>query len=319
MNGQTDSLFAGSPAFDKGYLPRDGGHEIYYEQSGNPDGVPAVFLHGGPGAGCPAFHQRFFDPSFYRIVGFDQRGAGKSKPHAGVEANTTAHLIADIEALRAALGVERWLVFGGSWGATLALAYGIRHPERCSGFVLRGVFLGRAREGDWFLDGMGVFFPEARRAFENHLPEGERDDLLAAYHRRLTDPDPAVHLPAAQAWMTYEASCSTLHPPAPRNDGGTASPVALSLARISAHYFINGFFLKETPILENLGAIRHLPAIIVQGRYDMVCPIVTADAVHAAWPGSELVVVPDAGHSALEPGIRAGLVAATERFKEKLG
>jgi proline iminopeptidase len=278
--------------------------------------MAAVFLHGGPGAGSAPVHRRFFDPRHYRIVLFDQRGAGRSTPPAGIEANTTWHLVDDMEALRRHLGIERWLVFGGSWGATLALAYGIRHPERCAGFVLRGVFLGRDEEVDWFLHGMGRVFPEAGRAFTEFLPAAERSDLLAAYHARLTDPDPARHRPAARAWAAYETACSTLLPP-PADGAALAlnDAAALSLARLSAHYFRHRLFLADSPLLDNLAAIRRLPCVIVQGRYDMVCPIATAEALHRAWPGSELVVVPDAGHSAFEPGVRAALVAATERMK----
>lgn len=313
------TLFPEISPFDQGHLEVGDGHRLYWEQSGNPDGVPVVFLHGGPGAGSGAVHRRFFDPGFWRIVVFDQRGAGRSTPHASIDTNTTPHLVADIEALRTHLGIKRWLVFGGSWGATLALAYGIRHAERCLGFVLRGVFLGRASELDWFAHGMGHFFPEAARAFVEHIPPAERSDIVGAYFARLTNPDSAVHLPAARAWASYEGACSVL---VPGRIGGAVYPggsaAALGLARITAHYFVNGMFLEEAPILDGLDAVRALPAIIVQGRYDMVCPIVTAEELHRAWPGSELVVVADAGHSALEPGISAALVEATQAFKARL-
>lgn len=279
--------------------------------------MPVVFLHGGPGAGSAPAHRRFFDPGHYRIVLFDQRGAGRSTPAAATHANTTRHLVDDMEALRAHLGIARWLVFGGSWGATLALAYGIRHPERCAGFVLRGVFLGRDHEIDWFLHGMGRFFPEAAHAFAEAVPADERHNLLAAYHARLVDPDPARHLPAARAWAAYETACSTLLP-APA--GGSAAPVlgdaqSLSLARLSAHYFRHRLFLADSPLLDRVTAIRHRPCVIVNGRYDVVCPVAAAEALHCAWPGSTFEVVPDAGHSAFEPGIAAALVAATERMK----
>jgi len=302
-----------------GFLERDAGHRLYWEQSGNPDGLPVVFLHGGPGAGSAPVHRQFFDPARYRIVLFDQRGAGRSTPHAATEANTTWHLVGDIEALRTHLGISRWLVFGGSWGAALALAYGIRHPDRCAGFVLRGVFLGRDEEVDWFFHGMPRFFPEAGRAFADFIPAGQRDDLLAAYQARLDDPDPAIHRPAARAWAAYETTCSTLLAPAAPTTPAFAmdDDAALPLARLSAHYFRHRMFLADTPILGHLAGIRHLPCTIVQGRYDMVCPIATAEALHRAWPGSEWVVVPDAGHSAFEPGIRAALVAATRRFAER--
>lgn len=291
------------------------GHVLYVEQSGNPAGVPAVFLHGGPGAGAVPAHRRFFDPAHYRIVVFDQRGAGRSRPLGETAHNTTPHLVADMERLRARLGIDRWLVFGGSWGSTLALAYGEAHPERCLGFVLRGIFLCRRPEIDWFLYGMRRFFPREWRAFAGHLPEAERGDLLAGYHRRLLDPDPEVHLPAAKAWSVYEGSCSTLRPSPETVASFAEERMALGLARLEAHYFANDIFLPENALLDGVGRLHGLPAIVVQGRYDAVCPIATADELVRAWPGVEYVVVPDAGHSAMEPGIRGALVAATERFK----
>lgn len=308
-----------SPA-NHGFLERDGGHAVYWEECGSRDGIPVVFLHGGPGAGAAPVHRRFFDPESYRIVVLDQRGAGRSRPLAATEANTTWDLVGDIEALRQSLGIDRWLIFGGSWGATLALAYGGRHPERCLGFILRGVFLGRPEEVDWFLHGMGRVFPEAALAFREFLPENERDDLLAGYYRRLFDPDPSVHLAAARAWTGYETACSTLRglnrgAPHPSAESDRAT---LGQARVSIHYFMNRFFLEQTPLLDQIAPVVHLPATIVQGRYDIVCPMVTADTLTRAWPGSEMKTIPDAGHSALEPGIRAALVAATEDFKLRL-
>ncbi len=296
----------------QGWLAVGGLHRLYWEESGNPKGVPVVFLHGGPGAGCAGVHRRFFDPQHYRIVLFDQRGAGRSVPSAEVSDNTTAHLVADVEALRQHLDVERWLVFGGSWGSTLALAYGQAHPERCLGFVLRGIFLFRPDEVDWFLHQMGRFFPEAGRAFRNHLPEAEQPDLLAAYYRRLTDPAPSVHLPAAKAWCSYEESCSRLlaEPGEVR-----LTPAALAMARIEAHYMIHAGFLEENQLLRAMPRLHGHPAAIVQGRYDIVCPIANADDLARAWPGAGFRVVPDAGHSAMEPGIRGALVAATNRFR----
>jgi len=311
-------LYPDLDPYETGMLTVGGGHRIYWEQSGNPDGLPVVFLHGGPGAGASAAHRRFFDPRFYRIVVFDQRGCGRSKPFAEFRENTTDHLIADMERLRERLGIARWVLFGGSWGSTLALAYGQRHTAACLGFVLRGIFLGTRREIDWFLYGMGTVFPEAERAFRGFLPEAERGDLLAAYHARLTDPNPRVHRPAATAWSRFESSCSNLIPRAEeasaRFDGA-----ALALARLEAHYFLNDAFLADGALLAGIDRLRHLPATIVQGRYDMVCPMVTADSLARAWPEAELVVVPDAGHSALEPGIRAALVRATEARKVRLG
>ena len=300
-----------------GRMPLDARHAMYWEVSGNPDGIPVVFLHGGPGSGASPSHRRFFDPARYRIVIFDQRGSGRSTPLGAIEDNTTPLLIADIERLRRHLGVERWLIFGGSWGSTLALAYGEAHPERCLGFVLRGIFLCRPAEIEWFLYGMRSVFPDVWRNFAEYVPAAERDDLLAAYRRRLEDPDPAVHLPAARTWSLYEGACSTLMPSedAMRHFGDDG--VALGLARIEAHYFAHDIFLPRDSLLANVGRIRHLPCVIVQGRYDMVCPAVSAFDLKAAWPEAELIVVPDAGHSAWEPGIRAHLVAAVARFAEK--
>jgi proline iminopeptidase len=290
-------------------------HRLHWEQCGNPDGRPALFLHGGPGSGTGPAHRRFFDPAHWRIVLFDQRGAGRSTPSASLIDNTTPHLVSDIEALREHLGIEKWLVFGGSWGSTLALAYGQAHPERCAGFVLRGVFLGSADEIDWFLHGMGRLFPEAWAEFRDHIPAAERGDLLAAYHRRLTDADPDMHQPAARAWARYEGTCSTLAPSPETVAGFTAKRTALSLARFEAHYMAHGMFLPPAGLLAGMTALEGLPAIIVQGRYDVVCPPVTAHALHRAWPGSTFTIVPEAGHSAMETGTRAQLVAATERMK----
>ncbi len=298
-----------------GMLALDGRHAMYWEESGNPQGVPVVFLHGGPGAGSSPNHRRFFDPAHYRIIIYDQRGAGRSTPLGELTDNTTPHLIADLERLREHLGIERWLVFGGSWGSTLAIAYAEAHPDRCTGLILRGIFLCRQSEIDWFLYGLRTFFPEAWRAFAGVIPEAERGDLLTAYHRRLIDPDPAVHMPAARAWSVYEGSCSTLLPSAETVSHFAGDVVALGLARIEAHYFMHDIFLPENALLANVGKLRGIPAVIVQGRYDGVCPIVTADDLHAAWPEAEYIIVPDAGHSAWEPGIAAELVNATERFK----
>ena len=308
-------LFPEISPYASGMLPVDGRHTIYWEQSGNPEGVPVVFLHGGPGAGSAPVHRRFFDPQFYRIVVFDQRGCGRSMPLGELQDNTTAHLVADMEKLRTHLGIPGWLLFGGSWGSTLALAYGLTHPEHTTGFILRGIFLGARPEIDWFLHGMRTIFPEAWRDFAEHLPPDERGDLLGNYYRRLIDRNPDLHRPAARAWSRYEAACSTLYPtvraPFETDHGG----FALALSRIEAHYFANGTFVPEGWPWTDLGRIRHLPGTIVQGRYDIVCPPVTADALARAWPEARYVVVPDAGHSALEPGIRAALVNATESHR----
>jgi len=300
---------------ETGRLPLDGPHVMYWEVSGNPAGVPALFIHGGPGAGASPAHRRFFDPAHYRIVIFDQRGAGRSTPLGELDDNTTPHLIADIERLRIYLGIDRWLVFGGSWGSTLALAYGEAHPERCLAFVLRGIFLCRPSEIEWFLYGMRAVFPDVWDRFAGYIPPDERSDLLEAYRRRLEHPDPAVHMPAARQWSLYEGACSTLLPSPEALKHFGDDVVALGLARIEAHYFANGIFLPADSLLGRVERIRHLPCVIVQGRYDMVCPAVSAYDLHAVWPEATLHVVADAGHSAWEPGIRARLVAATERFK----
>lgn len=308
-------LFPEIAPYESGFMPLDSGHVMYWEQVGNPAGRPVLFVHGGPGAGAGSVHRRFFDPAHWRVVIFDQRGAGRSRPLGGVEANTTPHLVADMEALRQHLCIPRWLLFGGSWGATLALAYGQAHPERCEGFVLRGVFLGRRSEVEWFMHGIGRFFPDAWAAFAGHIPPAERHDLLGAYRRRLNDPDPRIHLPAARAWSIYEGSCSTLLPSPGTVASFAEDRTALGLARIEAHYFAHDLFLPPEGLLGGMARIAHLPAEIVQGRYDMVCPPETAVALAAAWPGARLSMVPDAGHSALEPGVRAQLIQALERFR----
>ena len=299
-------------------LALDERHAMYWEESGNPKGTPVVFLHGGPGAGASPDHRRFFDPKHYRIVIFDQRGAGRSTPLGELSDNTTPHLVADMEALREHLGVMQWLVFGGSWGSTLALAYAQDHPKRCAGLILRGIFLCRRSEIDWFLYGMRTIYPENWERFAGFLPAGERDDLLASYHRRLTDPDPAVHMPAARAWSIYEGACSTLLPSPETVAAFGEDHMALGLARIEAHYFINNIFLPDDALLDGVSKIRDIRGMIVQGRYDVVCPAVTAEALHQAWPDADYQVIPDAGHSAMEPGIRRALVTATEKFKNSV-
>ena len=310
----TSALYPPLEPYAHGLLDTGGLHRIYWESSGNPDGIPVLFVHGGPGSGTSPAQRRFFDPARYRIVLFDQRGCGRSTPHGELADNTTPHLIADMEALRAELGIDRWLVFGGSWGSTLALAYAEAHPQRCLGLVLRGIFLCRTREIDWFLDGIRAFFPEAQRRLEAFIPEAERGDLLAAYHRRLIDPEPAVHQPAAYQWATFEASCSTLLPSPELVAAFGHDRTALSLSRIETHYFVHHIFLPDNSLLANLDRIRAIPSIIIQGRYDAVCPIVTADELARAWPEARYVVVPDAGHSAFEPGICRELVSACDRF-----
>jgi proline iminopeptidase len=321
----TDDLFPPIDARASGHLAVGRPHRLYWEESGNPDGVPVVFLHGGPGRGCGPAFRRFFDPTFWRIILFDQRGAGRSTPFADITDNTTAHLVSDIEALRRYLDIDRWAVFGGSWGSTLALAYGQAHPERVLGMVLRGVFLCTQPEIDWFLHGMGpYFFPEAYRAFTEHLPEAERGNLLTNYHARLIDPDPAVHAPAARAWSNFEVACSRLLPPptpampqGPRAVERGTEP-SLALARLEAHYMLNQGFLEPDQLMRNMHRLDDVPGTVVQGRYDVICPIATADKVVRALKQAHYVVVPDAGHSALEPGTRRALKQAMQDLKSSL-
>lgn len=312
-----DQLFAPIEPYQTGTLRLDERHVMYWEQCGNPSGIPVVFLHGGPGAGATQAHRRFFDPETYRIIIFDQRGAGRSTPRGEIADNTTQHLIADMEQLRIYLNLEKWLLFGGSWGSTLALAYGEAHPECCLGFVLRGIFLGRESEIRWFLYGLRSVFPEPWHKLVEPLSAVERTDILAAYLRLIGHPDPAVHLPAARAWSAYEGACSTLLPSPETVAAFSEDGMAYSLARIETHYFANQIFLPPNALLDNIGRIRNVPAAIVQGRYDMVCPLVTADELHRAWPEANFIVVPDAGHSAMDPGIRTALVRATEQLKRK--
>jgi proline iminopeptidase len=308
-------LFPPIEPYRTGQLKLDARHTMYWEESGNRQGPAILFLHGGPGAGATSVHRRFFDPSFWRIVVFDQRGGGRSTPLGELRDNTPAHLVADIDRLRRELGIAEWVVFGGSWGSTLALLYAQTHPERVAGLILRGIFLCRQSEIDWFLYGMRIVFPEAWRAFAEFLPEPERDDLLAGYYRRLIDPDPAVHMPAARAWSMYEGNCSTLLPNPETVAAFGEDRLALGLARIEAYFFTEHLIPPEADLVTNVGGIRHVPAVIVQGRYDMVCPIRSADELARAWPEAEYVIVRDAGHSAMEPGIREQLVLATERAK----
>ena len=305
--------------YRSGFLAVGDLHTLYWEECGNPEGEPVVFLHGGPGGGLSPRHRQFFDPSHYRIVLFDQRGAGQSTPHGEVRENTTQLLVDDIERLRDMLGISRWLVFGGSWGSTLALAYGQQHPQRCAGFILRGIFLCTHAEIDWFITGMGLFFPEAHAAFMAEVAEDEREGLLQAYASRLFGGNQAAGLRAARNWSMYEGRCAFLHP----NEDAVAElatdALSLSIARLEAHYFMHAGFFEDGQLLRNMHAISHLPAVIVQGRYDMVCPPAAAFQLHQAWPNSRLIMVPDAGHSASEPGNAAALIGATDAWKEQGG
>jgi proline iminopeptidase len=291
-------------------------HEIYWEECGNPRGKPAVFVHGGPGAGAGTSARRFFDPHEYRIVLFDQRGSGRSRPHASLEDNTTWHLVADMERLREFLGIERWLVFGGSWGSTLALAYSQTHPTRVSELVLRGIFMLRKWEIDWFYqDGAGALFPDRWEDYLAAIPPRERGDLVSAYYRRLTSPNRVTRVRAARAWSVWEAATSFLQVNESNIEQWGEEDFAVAVARIECHYFVNkGFMRREDQLLRGVDRIRHIPAVIVQGRYDVVCPIRTAWDLHQRWPEADFRVVPDAGHSALEPGNTHELVSATDRF-----
>ena len=303
--------------YDQGLLPVSPVHTLYYEQSGNPNGQPVVFLHGGPGGGTVADYRRFFDPAAYRIVLFDQRGSGRSTPHASLEENTTWHLVEDIERLRQHLGLESWHVFGGSWGSTLALAYAETHPARVRSLVLRGIFLCRPKEIKWFYqEGASAIYPDVWEQYLAPIPEAERGDLLNAYHRRLTGDDADGRLAAARAWSIWEGSTSKLFPDPLFIEHYADAEFALAFARIECHYFVNNaFFETDNYLIEHVGAVRHIPARIVQGRYDVVCPLMSAWELHRAWPEADLQVVAEAGHSALEPGIRSALVEATDRFR----
>jgi proline iminopeptidase len=297
-----------------GVLDTGDGHQVYWELCGNPKGRPAVFLHGGPGAGCSLNHRRLFNPDRYRVLLFDQRGCGRSRPHAGLEKNTTWHLVDDIEKLRAIAGTEDWLVFGGSWGSALALAYAQTHPDRVTSLILRGIFTLRRSELAWYYQtGASAFFPEKWQRFVEAIPGGERGDFISAYHRRLTDPDPSVRQAAAQAWSLWEGETITLLPDASLSVQHAADEFAMAFSRIENHYFVHGGWLEEGELLRNAVTLKGKPGLIIQGRYDMACPPQTAFDLHRAW-GADLIMVEDAGHAFSEPGILHQLILATDRF-----
>jgi proline iminopeptidase len=316
-----DILYPPVEPYDDGMLLVGDGQRLYWEQSGNPDGKPVVFLHGGPGAGTSPWHRRFFDPEAYRIVLFDQRGAGRSLPHASdpdanLRHNTTWHLVADMELLRRNLGIARWQVFGGSWGSALALAYAETHPDAVTEIVLRGIFTLRRHELEWFYEGgAAAIFPDLWEDFLAPIAVLERSQLIEAYCRRLNDPDPAVHVPAAVAWTRWEASTLTLLPDPELVASMVEPAAATAFARIENHYFMNHGWFRSNQLIDGASALRDIPGVIVQGRYDVCTPIMTAWDLHRAWPEAELVVIPDASHSASEPGIAAALRAATDRFR----
>ncbi|CAA6663024.1 unnamed protein product [Spirodela intermedia] len=301
--------------YSSGFLKVSELHTIYWEQSGNPNGYPVVFIHGGPGAGTSPKNRQFFDPEFYRIILFDQRGSGKSTPHACLEENTTWDLVEDIEKLRKYLEIPEWQVFGGSWGSTLGITYSQAHPDKVTGLVLRGIFLLRKKELDWFYEGgAAAIYPDAWESFKNFIPENERGSFIVAYNQRLKSEDPQI-----QFWTTWELMTTHLVQNEDHIKRGDDDSFSLAFARIENHYFINkGFFPTDSYLLDNVGKIRHIRAVIVQGRYDICCPMMTAWDLHKAWPEAEFKVVEDAGHSANEPGITSELVAANETFKHLL-
>ncbi len=308
-------LYPAIEPYDHGMLDVGDGHRVYWETCGNPGGKPALFLHGGPGGGCSPEHRRLFDPGRYRVLLFDQRGCGRSTPFASLDANTTWHLVADIERLRALMGVERWLVFGGSWGSTLALAYAQTHPEHVSELVLRGIFALRRWELLWYYQhGASLLFPDKWEGFLAPIPVDERGDLIAAYRRRLTDPDPAVQLAAARAWSLWEGETITLLPNADYSHQFGESEFARAFARIENHYFTHAGWLEEGQLLRDAARLRGIPGVIVQGRYDIATPAATAWELHRAWPEADFHLIEGAGHAYSEPGIQTALLDATDRF-----
>ena len=310
------SLYPEIQPYDTGTLPVDERHTLYYEQCGNPEGKPVVLLHGGPGGGCSDKMRRFHDPEKYRIVLFDQRGSGRSTPHADLVDNTTWHLVEDIETLRVKLGIDRWQVFGGSWGSTLALAYAETHPKRVTELVLRGIFMLRRWELEWFYqEGASRLFPEAWEHYIKAIPVTERHDLISAFHRRLTSDDDKTRLAAAKAWSVWEGATSFLHIDQDFASSHEDPQFALAFARIENHYFVNsGFFEVDDQLLRDAGNLADIPGVIVHGRYDVVCPVQNATDLHKAWPKSELVITPASGHSAFEAETVDALVRATDAF-----
>lgn len=293
-------------------------HMLYVEECGSPDGIPVLFVHGGPGGGCSEDNRRFFDPNVYRIILFDQRGSGRSIPHAELDGNNTQALVADMEIIREKLGIDKWILFGGSWGSTLSLVYAITHPERTSGLILRGIFLNRQQDMDWLFNGAGAnaIFPDYWEDFLQTIPTEKHHDLVPAYYELLTGEDEVTRMAAAKAWATWEARCSTLLPNAHVVEALQSPHTAMSLARIEAHYFVNNCFLENNFILNNVEKLKNIPGIIVHGRYDIVCALENAWLLHQAWPNSQLNIIRDAGHASIEPGIIDGLVRATAEMSQ---
>lgn len=309
------TLYPAIEPFKTGYLDTGDGHQIYWEICGNPEGKPAVFLHGGPGAGCGPVHRRLFDPRKYRVLLFDQRGCGRSKPHASLQDNTTWHLVKDIESLRAIMGVDRWLVFGGSWGATLALAYAETHPDRVSEMVVRGIFTLKKREIDWYYqNGASNLFPDLWEKFLAPIPEAERGDLVSAYRKRLTGSDAEAQIVAARAWSVWEGSTIKLLPSRQNATSYGRDQFALAFARIENHYFANGGWIEDGQLIRDAHKLKDIPGVIIQGRYDVCTPVITAWELHKAWPEAKFTIIDDAGHAFDEPGILHALIEATDGF-----
>jgi len=323
MQNLTYNLYPEQDIFDKKILKVDDFHEVYYEVCGNPTGEPVVFLHGGPGSGCNPTQRRFFDPAHYRIILIDQRGCGRSKPQGAIKQNTTADLVADIDLIRTALGVEQWLVFGGSWGSTLALSYALSFPQHITGLILRGIFLSRPSELNWFLGDVAHFYPEVWHALTTYLPADERQDVLTAYSQRIFSDEAAVNVPAAKQWNAFENAIMRLIPneanatttSSPENSSAEQDATEVARARIQIHYIQHDCFVDGDAILKSASQLAHIPTVIVQGRYDMVCPPKSAWELSRAMPHAEFHIIQDAGHSAMEVGITSALVAATEKFK----
>ena len=305
--------------YQRHQVPVPGGHELYVDESGNPDGIPVLFVHGGPGGGCGKYDRRYFDPELYRIILFDQRGSGRSTPHASLENNTTPDLVADMEVIRARLGVEKWALFGGSWGSTLSLVYAETYPERVLGLILRGIFLCRPKDLQWFYQGGAAqVFPDYWQDFLQPIAEADRGDLIHAYYRLLTGDNDLLKMGAAKAWSLWEGRCATLRPNHDVVESFAKPHKALSLACIEAHYFVNNAFLEPDQIVNNAHRLSGLPGTMIHGRYDMVCPLDNAFALQKAWPDAELQIVREAGHSSSEPGIVDALIRATDALAHRL-
>ena len=313
------TLYPAIKPYTTQHLQVDDRHEIYLEECGSEDGLPVLFVHGGPGAGCSERDRCFFDPQKYRIILFDQRGCGRSRPHAELEQNSTDLLLADIELIRTALGIDRWLLFGGSWGSTLALLYAQAHPKHVAGLILRGVFLARQQDLDWlYKEGANRIFPEHWAEFLEPVPEHERGDLLEAYHQRLFGEDELARMNAAKHWSLWEGSVATLRPNHELVDDFADPHMALSLSRIECHYFMHKSFINPNQIIENMNRIAAIPGVIVHGRYDMICPVDNAQTLANHWPAADMQIIRDAGHASCEPGIVDALVRASDQFARRL-